>query len=1093
MSTQTKIQNNMESTPENVDSLTYPVSITQRQFWLIHQLAPDSVAYHIPLGFRIQGNLDILRLEESLNQIIKRHEIFRTTIDTVNGEPVQVVAKKRYVDFTVKDLRPYMESKTEKRAEEIINAEVVRPFDLRRGPLLRATVLRVADDEYIFLTVMHHIITDLHTNDQFADELAAIYNSAINGAPVQLPEPGLQYSDYTVWQQDWIESKEFKSMLAYWNEALEGQSGYLNFLTDKPRPSVLSLRGDAVSFGFSKELTNHLKKFSRQHKVSFFITMLAAYIVLLHRYSGEKHITVGVPHANRRQSEFKDVMGCFINILPISVDFTDNPDCREVLSRVRKAMFGAHWHQEVTFEIMVEELKLKRDLSYNPIYQFGFTFYPPGALELEGLAVEPLKIHNRSSKLDMFAEMWETREAMRALVEYNTDIFDKTTIERFIGNYQKLLESIIEDPEKPVSSLPILTGPEKKQLLQEWNSTKVAYPENSGLHQLFESQVEQTPNSTAIVFENQELTYQELNQRANKIAHYLRKLGVGPEVLVGVFIDRSIEMMVGLLGILKAGGAYVPLDPDFPKQRIAYMIEHSEVLVILTQNKLAMELPETQAKVISLDKKWAEISQESDGTPETGVKPENLAYVMYTSGSTGLPKGVQVHHQAVVNFISSMAHVPGMTAKDVLLAVTTLSFDISILELFLPISVGAKLVIISRDDALDGKKVIEMLDKTKVTVMQATPATWRLLLAAGWEGSDQLKVLCGGEALPKDLVNDLIMRAESVWNMYGPTETTIWSTCYHMTDPAGQILIGRPIANTSIYILDKQMQPVPIGAAGEIYIGGDGVARGYLKDPEKTAKVFVPGSFGKNADMRIYNTGDFGRYLPDGNIECLGRVDNQVKVRGFRIELGEIEFVLSQHPSILQVAVSAKEDAYGGMRLVGYIVSKTGANLSVESLRSFLGDKLPYYMIPDIFVFLKSLPLTPNEKVDRKALPDPEETRPDLDQVFVAPSTDYENALAEIWSEVLKLDRVGTEDNFFDLGGNSLLSVQVMMRVKQTLGVDVSVIKLFQYPTILSLASFLSDSPNDEQGFQKAEKRVAQRRPVQRRAAILSKRKLKSG
>ena len=1087
MTIQNKSQINNEKAMANGNRLTFPVSVTQRQFWLIHQLVPDSPAYNIPSVFRIQGDLDIAVLEKSLNKIIQRHEIFRTTFDTVNGEPLQVVAKEMLVDFTIKDLRNLPRSKMKKEVDEIIQTEVARPFKLTQGPLLRAMTLELPDNENIFFLIMHHIITDLHTKNNFFSELSVVYNSNINKVADILPEVKQKYSDYTLWQQDWIRSTEFSSMFTYWKKQLEGQSGYLNFLPDRPRPSVLSLQGDAVSFKLSPALTADLKELSRKEKVSFFTTMLSAYYVLLYRYSGEKDITAGVPFANRRQPEFKDVMGCFINILPISINFADDLSFREVLKQVRKAMFGAHKHQEVTFEIMVEELRLKRDLSYNPIYQFGFTFFPPGELELEGLDIESVKIHNQSSKLDMFLEMWETGTGMGGLIEYNTDIFDEATIERFTGNYKKLLESIITDPANPVSALPILTEPEKKQLLEEWNTTEMAYPETSCLHQLFEKQVVQTPDASAVVFENQELTYKELNQKANNLAHYLRKIGVGPEVLVGVFIDRSIEMIVGLLGILKAGGAYVPLDPDFPKQRIEYMIERSEALAILTQKKLVMELPETQAKVISLDEKWDEISKESDETPETDVKPENLAYVMFTSGSTGLPKGVQVHHKAVVNFIVSMSQLPGLTRKDVLLAVTTLSFDISILELFLPISVGSKLAIISREDALDGKKVIETLERLAVTAMQATPATWRLLLAAGWEGSNQLKILCGGEAVPKDLISELITRAASVWNMYGPTETTIWSTCYHLTDPEGPILIGRPIGNTSIYILDKQMQPVPIGAAGEIYIGGDGVTRGYLKDPEKTAEVFVPDSFSNNPDMRIYNTGDFGRYLPDGNIECLGRVDNQVKVRGFRIELGEIEFVLSQHPLVRQIAVSAKEDAFGSMRLVGYIVPKTGENPSVESLRSFLGDKLPYYMIPDIFVYLEALPLTPNEKIDRKALPDPEETRPDLEQNFVAPTTNFEKSLADIWSQVLKLDRVGVEDNFFDLGGNSLLSVQVSARLQQVLGLEVSVIKLFQYSTIRTLSGYLNDTQSDQQIYQKAEDRA-----VRRRAALSRKRKQKN-
>ena len=1081
MSTQTKRKNYIESTQEKVCNSTYPLSITQRQFWLIHQLSSDIAAYNIPLGFRIHGNLDVFRLEKSLNQIIKRHEILRTTIYTVNGKPVQKVAKHSYADFTVKDLRTSLKINIEKQAEEIINAEVVRPFNLYRGPLLRAAVLQVSDDDYIFLTVMHHIITDLHTNDQFADELAGNYNSVSNWAPVKLPKPDHQYFDYVVWQQDWIRSKKFKSMLTYWKEALDGQSGYLNIFTDRPRPPVQSLHGDAVLFGLSKELTEHIKRFSRQHKVSFFITMLTAYIILLHRYSGDKHITVGVPHANRRQSKFKNVMGCFINILPITVEFTDNPNAREVLSRVRKAMFEAHRHQEVTFEVIVKALKLKRDHSYNPIYQFGFTFYPPSMLELEGMAVEPLKVHNQSSKLDMFAEMWETNEGMGALVEYNTDIFDKTTIERFIGNYQKLLESIIADPAKAVYTLPILTDPEKKQLLEEWNSTEIAYPEDSCIPQLFENQVALTPDATAVVYENQELTYQDLSQRANKLANYLRKLGVRPEVLVGVFIDRSIEMVVGLLGILKAGGAYVPLDPDFPKQRIAYMIEDSKALVILTQKKFTMELPETQVKVISLDKNWAEISKESAETPEADVKPENLAYVVYTSGSTGNPKGVMNEHRGIVNRLLWMQDKYVLTESDRVLQKTPFSFDVSVWELFWPLLVGARLVVSSPGIHWDPVSLVQMITEQKITTLHFVPSMLQLFLKekSVIKCTSLIRVFCSGEALSYDLQERFFERLPvELYNLYGPTEASVDVTFWKCQRGSKQLTvpIGKPVANTKIYILDHLLQPVPIGVTGELHIGGVQVARGYRNRPELTKEKFIPDPFRDKPGARLFKTGDLARYLPDGNIEYIGRNDFQVKIRGLRIELNEIEALLSKHPKVSETIVIARKDMTGRKRIGAYFVSKKNAEIPITELHNFLNDKLPDNMVPSFFIRMKEFPLLQNGKVNRRVLPEPTSTRPDLVSNFVAPRTKKEQIIGKVWQAVLGIDKVGINDNFFDLGGDSLLLVRVLLKLHKQFDNDLKLFNLLEYPNIRSLANYLNLQSGQNSSLEGVDTRVKRKR-----------------
>ena len=1077
-------QKSSESHQEEEERLTFPTSITQRQFWLLNQLAPDSPAYNIPSVFHITGCLDLSALSYSLNEIIRRHEIFRTIFSTEKGEPVQIISPQVRIDLPVISLARHSKNKLDQEVLKLVQAEVTLPFDLHKGPLIRAKLLCLADVEYVFILVMHHIITDLQTTNHFFRELSTLYDAFVTGRPYPLENPPRHYSDYAVWQHEWRKGEKVSSMLSYWRRQLEKQSGFLSLPTDRQRPAVPSLRGSTQHLELSRDLTDGLKQLSRKELVSPYITLLSAYLVLLHRYSGQFDITVGIPFTNRRQSKFEDVMGCFVNILPLSVHLSDDPSFREVIHRVRKAMLSAHRHQEVTFELIVEELKLKRDLSYNPLYQVGFTFNPPVEVELRGVAVKPLISHNESAKVDIFASLWNAGEGIRGVIEYNTDIFDDETIERFVGNYRALLEAITKDADQQISSLMILTKAEVKQLLVNWCATDTICSEDSGIHQLVERQAEQTPDEVAVVFEGSQLTYRELNQRANQLAHFLRGFGVGPEVLVGIYMERSADMLIALLGILKAGGAYVPLDPDFPRERVTYMLEHSDVSAVLSEQRLKIQLPDNKAQIICLDSDWKDISRKSKENPVNKNLPDNLAYVIYTSGSTGKPKGVEISHRAAVNFLDSMRREPGFTKQDVLLAVTTLCFDISVLELFLPLSVGAKVVIANRDVALDGRQLIEVLRTSEVTVMQATPATWRLLIASDWKGSGSLKVLCGGEPMPTDLAHELIGRSASAWNMYGPTETTVWSTCYHLTDLEAPILIGRPIANTQIYILDRRMQVLPVGVPGEIYIGGAGLARGYLKQPEMTAERFVPHPFSKDPSARLYKTGDLGRYLRDGNIEYLCRIDNQVKVRGFRIELGEIEAILMQHAELREVAVAAREDTHGNATLVAYVVPGEGKKPTVESLRTFLQAKLPHYMVPATFVTLKALPLTPNGKVDRKALPEPPKTRPEMEQAYVFPSTACERSLTDIWCQVLGLNQIGVYDNFFDLGGNSLLAVQVIERVKQTLENDISVIKLFQYPTIRLFAKHLNRKQSDQPSYQKILDRA------KRRKEAFSRRKL---
>jgi amino acid adenylation domain-containing protein len=660
-------------------------------------------------------------------------------------------------------------------------------------------------------------------------------------------------------------------------------------------------------------------------------------------------------------------------------------------------------------------------------------------------------------------------------IEYNTDLFDDATIERMIGHFQTLLTGIVADAARPISQLPILTEAERRQLLIDWNKTAADYAKDKCFHELFEAQVERTPDSIAAVFEDRQLTYRELNARANRLAHYLKTLGVGPDVLVGVFVERSLEMIVALLGVMKAGGAYVPLDPTYPQDRLAFMLEDAGLALLVTQLQLLDLLPRHKARVVCLDADQTEFAQERADNPTHSSDPANLAYVIYTSGSTGKPKGVQIPHRALVNFVESMRRRPGISDKDVLLAVTTLSFDIAGLELYLPLTVGARVVIVGREILTDGRELAKTIGSSGATIMQATPATWRLLVESGWEGEKRLKILCGGEGWPPELADALLSRCGSLWNMYGPTETTIWSAVHPVESADRAIPVGRPIANTHIYIVDRYGQLAPIGVAGELLIGGDGLARGYLGRPELTAEKFIPDPFSGEPEARLYRTGDLARYLSNGNIELLGRIDHQVKVRGYRIELGEIETVLAEHPAVREAVVIVREDVPGDKRLVGYIVSTHDPNPTTTELRTFLQQKLPEYMVPGAFVFMDALPLTPNRKVDRRALPAPDTTRPELESAFVEPESGVEKVVAGIWAAALGLQRVGIHDNFFDLGGHSLLLAKVHGQLQAALRRDVPMIELFRYPTISTLAKYLSDAPEQRLSTETADRAERQR------------------
>jgi amino acid adenylation domain-containing protein/FkbH-like protein len=1043
-----------------------PLSFAQQRLWFLDQMEPGNPLYNIPWTLRMRGSLDIPALENSLNQVIRRHEALRTTFSTVGDQPVQVIHPSLDLSLGIVDFTALPHGQQQEESQRWIEEEVRRTFDLSKGPLLRANLLRLAAEDHILLLSIHHIVSDRWSMGLLSRELASLYAAKVDGKEVVPPALPIQYADFASWQREWLSGHNLEEQLIYWKNHLRNAPPVLEVPTDRPRLATETFRGATANITIPQEAADKLNKLSHSHDATLFMTLLAGFSSLLSHYSGQQDIVLGTPIANRNRAEIEGLVGFFANTLPLRMDLSGNPTFGEIIARTKETALGAYAHQDMPFEKLVEELRPERSLSHNPLVQVFFVLQnaPLEELQLKGLQIEPIETDTKTAKGDIFFWLVETPEGLRGRVEYNTDLFNTATIERMLGHYQVLLEAAVANPATRLSELPLLTTAERDQVLVKWNSTAVEYPQLC-LHQLITAQARLTPERVAVVFGSQQLTYSELEARSNQLARHLRKIGVSRETLVGLCVERSLDMVVALLGILKAGGAYVPLDPSYPADRIQFILEDAQAPVLITQRLVLSSLTTLNARTIILDTAWPEIAAESTAPLSIETQSSNLAYVLYTSGSTGKPKGVQIEHRNLVNFLASMKKQPGLTADDTLLAVTTLSFDIAGLELYLPLITGAKLVLASQEEAADGHKLLALLHQSCATVLQATPATWRMLLDSGWTGTSALKALCGGEAMPADLAAQLVPRSAELWNMYGPTETTIWSSIFKVEATLDSTApIGRPIDNTTMYVLDAEFRPVPIGVAGELYLGGDGVARGYFNRPELTAEKFLADPF--RPGECIYRTGDLAKFLPDGNIQFLGRADFQVKVRGFRIELGEIESVLARHADIQQVVVIVREDQPGDPRLVAYLVVRPGQNAAASDLRTHLKQSLPDYMVPSYFVTLDTLPLTPNGKIDRKALPKPEYTRPELAGERLSARTPAEEVIAGIWAEVLQLDQVGVQDDFFELGGHSLLATQVVSRVRQAFQVELPLRALFEAPSVAGLAERVVTLQHKQQGLQ---------------------------
>jgi amino acid adenylation domain-containing protein/thioester reductase-like protein len=1059
-----------------------PLSYGQQALWFLHQLLPEEISFNVAGAIRILGELDVPALERAFQQMVARHAVLRSTFHVVAGEPIQRVHSSINTPFTFEHASTWSEENLRAR----LLTEAQRAFDLENGPVLRAILFgrngksqaKQSYGEYIFLLSMDHIVTDFWSMTVLARELLASYQAIKAGMVYELPPLNARYADYVRWQQEMLTGLQGEKLGDYWRNKLAGIPA-LDLPTDRPRPPLQTYRGDSAHLMMERDLYEKIKAIAQERGATLFMALLAAFQVLLHRYSGQDEFLVGSVTAGRGHSELANLIGYFINPVALRADFSGDPTFEEVLRRTRQTALEAFEHQDYPPALLAKRLGLQRDPSRPPLFETMFILQKaheadvqalsPFALgmdgarmSMDGLTLESIALGGEPAQFDLTMMMAQTSEGLAAALQYNADLFNADTIQRMLAHFHSLLKSIVSSPLRPVSSYPLLSELERRQLLIEWNNTKVDTPRDLCIHHLIADQVKRTPDAVAVQFEGERLTYRELDQRANQLSGRLMNQGVEPGILVGIFLNRSAEMLIGLLGVLKAGGAYLPLDPAFPSERLAFMLADSQASIILTQESLFSKLPEHIAHVICIDDpNQVEIAESSYGM-ERPVNPDDLAYVIYTSGSTGKPKGVQIHHGAVVNFLSSMREQLSINAEDTLLAVTTLSFDIAVLELVLPLIAGARVVIANSEVVADGALLANALIDSQVTVMQATPATWRSLLEAGWQGKEDLKILCGGEALTTDLAQQLLERGAQLWNLYGPTETTIWSTTFKVSsqlDSSKTIPIGHPIANTQIYILDVNLGPVPVGISGDLYIGGDGVSRGYLNRPELTTERFIPNPF--RPQTLIYKTGDLARYRADGNIEFLGRSDQQVKVRGFRIETGEVEAALSEHPAVRQAVVVAWRERSSDAALVAYVVPTQGSNeADFSQLRDFLRQKLPEYMLPSIFVTLESMPLTPNGKVDRKSLPAPSQARPDLRVPYVAPHTQLERELAEICAQVLGLESengqmVGVHDNFFDLGGHSLLGTRLVFLLREKYGLEPAALPLralFEQPTVANLA-----------------------------------------
>jgi amino acid adenylation domain-containing protein len=1035
-------------TPRPDHSKPFPLSSSQLRMWFLQNVQTLRTSYNSYAACRLEGKLNVGVLEWSINRIVQRHEVLRSVFPIMAGHPVQLIQPELCLSLPVINLSSLDSIVRDSESERLMRRACQRPFDLARGPNVRPALLRLQNDEHILLLIMHQIVTDGWSQGVLLNELAECYEARLTGRAPKLKDLTIQYADFALWEKELLAGDSLQRSLSYWKEQLSGVLPVLNLARDGS--GVPSEHGASQSMKFSPELSAAIKKLSLEEGVTPFMTLLAAFQTLLYRYTGQDDIIVGTPSAGRNRPELEPLIGPFINPLALRTNLGGNPQFRELLKRVRAVTLSAYAHQELPFDKLVEELQPQRDLNHMPLFQVMLIFQnaPLEKRQLPEVTLTPLVMDSGTAKFDLVLSIVDHDGQFTTFLEYRTDLFGSDTIARMNGHFQTLLEGIVFDHDRRLSALPLLSDGEVEQQRFEWNPRPSAYPRDKCIHELFVEQVGRTPDAIAVRFKENSITYRELNGRANQLAHVLQCMEIGPEDMVAVMVQPSIELVISLLGVLKTGAAYVPLDPGYPAGRLDFMLRECQGSALITQPHLLPSDAKYSLPVLCLDET---LTDESPSDPGTQVCPDNLAYALFTSGSTGAPKAVMISHRALVNLLWSMREEPGLGEDDVLLSVTSISFDIAALELFLPLVTGAHVVLVTRETAADSESLAVTLRESKTTVMQATPTTWQSLVSTGWRQERDLKILCGGETLPAPLARKLIENSSSVWNLYGPTETTIWSARSRVK-PEQRVVIGKAIHNTHVYILDPRMELLPAGSVGELYIGGEGLARGYLGQPALTAERYVPHPFSVEAGARLYRTGDQGRYLADGNIEFLGRRDNQVKLRGYRIELGEVEAALRGLEGVQQAVVVRKgELADCEAQLWAYVVGDE--ELRVSELRAQMQQKLPPYMLPAGYEVRERLPLLPNGKVDRGALAaEAVEQEAAAEIRAQEPRTVVEELLMGIWSEVLRRKEVGINENFFALGGHSLLATQLISRVRERLGVELPLRSVFEAPTVTKLA-----------------------------------------
>lgn len=1044
---------------------TLPLSFNQQQFWLLDQVSLNRATYNVSTGLKIDGPLNLDKLQRVIDCLVQRHEILRTNIVTTKGAAVQVISPASPVMVRLTDLSALPVARAMAERTAIFAEESNHLFDLSSGPLMRVRLIRYGERQHELLITLHHIVCDGWSINVLLKELTHLYLKNVDTNV--LPQLAIQYADFAVWQRRWLEDKTIESQLNYWRGQLADAPTALELPADYSRPVTRTYQGGRVSAALTPALAESLKTLSRNESATLFMTLLAAFQTLLFRYSGQEDVVVGSPVAGRTMFETENLIGAFVNTLVFRADMSGDPSFRETLARVRQTVMGAFCHQDLPFEKLVEELNPERKANRSPLFQVMFSFQnmPEPELAANGTKFKTIKVPSDAAKFDLTLEVDESPNEILISFEYAKDLFAPATIERMLGHLLNLLNAIVRDPAQAIADIDLLTAAEKDRLLVDWNSGRIDCPETSCVHQLFEAQVTATPDAPAVESGDERLSYRELNARANQMARYLVGRGVGPETMVGISVERSCEMIVGILGVLKAGAVYVPLDPTYPRERLAFMIQDAGARVVITQSRLAANL-DTDAELIKIDDDWQMIANAGEENLNVATPPSQLALVMYTSGSTGNPKGVMLEHHSLVNFATAARASYGIKADDRVLQFGSLSFDLSVEEILLALTSGACLVLRTAEMISSPQDFVARCEAWNLSVLDLPTVYWHELTDALSKQNLQLPsnlrlVIIGGEKASSDRVaswNRIVAGRVRLINTYGPTETTIAVTFCDLGTFAPEALentspIGRPYPNTSAYVLDARLRPVPVGIPGELHIGGPGVARGYLNRNDLTAEKFIANPFSNDPASRLYKTGDLVRYQANGNIEFLGRSDNQIKIRGFRVELEEIERAIRSHEAVENCVVIATND--DDKRLVAYVITVNKSRDAIAELRNLLKAKLPSYMVPAAFEVVDEFPMTPSGKINRRALPEPQFNRPTNDIQLDLPATPLEEMLLEAWREVLKVDQIGTRENFFDLGGHSLLAARLVSNIRTVLDVEMNMVDVFAAPTINSLAEML--------------------------------------